>query len=523
MIRIFTSWFNHPDAERAAELALAVSLNARQYETWCICPEPNPRPGGTLWMPGPERPTFGELFRIANSLSKPGDVIVILNADISVGPSLSLAEERLGENECWALTRWNQDSKGRFKPGTQPDSQDTWVFRSPIRSVEAGFPPGVPGCDNRLAHELHAAGYTLANPNLHIATFHHHAEEKRNYSGRVQPPYRSVRVSLLPGAPTPKASPESETGPRIRHLLHVALITRESPQTALRNALAGIANSYSEVDWMKQRGRVADAVIEAIRPDTDLIFMQLQSPEPIDAHGARRIREATGARIVSWSGDVRTPLPRHFVENGKFWNLTLMSNMTDVDLLRAEGVNADYLQIGYDPDLYREGGPYNPDGPIVFMGNHYGKMFPLSEHRLEMCNRLLREFGPRFRLCGNNWNHVGKPINDPAKEAELYRGAAIAIQQSHFLRPRYYSDRMLRAMACGPLILTHAVPDLGLEFHAGEHLDVWTTFDEMVERIRHYLANPGEAARIAKAGAEHVAKHHTWDARMNDLLRLLPT
>jgi hypothetical protein len=521
MIRIFTSWFQHPDPERASEIEHAVALNASQFETWCVCPEANPRPQGTLWMPGPERPTFKELFQIANSLSKPGDILVVLNADISVGPSLALAGEKLADDEGWALTRWNMDSRGRYKPGTQADSQDTWVFLSPIREVDADFTMGVPGCDNRLAHELFKAGYKLSNPNQSVATFHHHRDEKRQYTGRVQPPYRSIRVSAIPGAPTPKAAPEDTPGPRFRHVLHVALITRESPQTALRNALKGVGSSYSEVDWMKHKGRVVDNVIEALQPDTDLVFMQLQSGEPINPAGAEKIRNFTGAKIVSWSGDVRSPLPGHFVDNGRFWDLTLMSNMTDVDLLRAEGVTADYLQIGYDPGIYYPTGPYNPNGPIVFMGNHYGKMFPLSQHRLEMCNRLLREFGPRFQLCGNNWNHVGKPCNDAMREAEIYRGAAIAIQQSHFLRPRYYSDRLLRAMACGPLVLTHAIPDLNLEFKAGEHLDVWTDLDSMVERIRHYLANPAEAARISRAGAEHAAKFHTWEARMNDLLKLL--
>lgn len=155
------------------------------------------------------------------------------------------------------------------------------------------------------------------------------------------------------------------------------------------------------------------------------------------------------------------------------------------------------------------------------MGNHYGKMFPLSGHRLEMCNRLLHEFRPRFQLWGNNWNRHGKPCQ-PSQEADVYRGAAIAIQQSHFLRPRYYSDRMLRAMACGPLVLTHAIPDLDMEFTAGKHLDVWATFDQMVEKIRYYLDNPEEADRIAEAGAAHVKRFHTWEARMGELLKLLP-
>lgn len=522
MIRLFTSWFVHSDPKRAAEIECAVSVNASQFETWCICPEPHPRPHGTLWYPGSERPTFHELFEVANTLSEPGDIAVILNADISVGPSLKLAEEHLGEEDAWALARWNKDSRDRYKPVAQPDSQDTWVFRAPIKPIpKADFPMGIPGCDNRLAHEIHHVGYKLSNPVQNVATFHHHDDEKRNYSGKVQPPYRSVRPSTIPGAPMPKTVPEGQPGPRFRNVVHVALITRESPQAALRGALQGLGESYTEVDWMKNKGRVADATIEALRDDTDLVFMQLQSPEPFNTDGARRLRDATKARIVSWSGDVRSPLPRHFVENGVFWDKTLMSNMTDVDLLRAEGVAADYLQIGYDPRLYYPVGPYKPDGPIVFMGNNYGKMFPLSGHRAEMVTVLRRAFGSRVQVYGTNWPGVGNPCH-PEKEADIYRGAAIAIQQSHFLRPRYYSDRMLRAMACGPLVLSHAIPDLGLEFKAGEHLDVWANFDQMVERIRFYLDNPDKAAQVAAAGAKHVAAFHTWDARMSDLIKLIP-
>jgi hypothetical protein len=47
------------------------------------------------------------------------------------------------------------------------DSQDAWIFRSPINQdvIEfSSFPLGAPRCDNRLAAILSRSGYQLANP-----------------------------------------------------------------------------------------------------------------------------------------------------------------------------------------------------------------------------------------------------------------------------------------------------------------------------------------------------------------------
>ena len=92
----------------------------------------------------PNRPTFTELFETGNTFSSVNDVIIISNSDIYFDKTIALANE-IGENECYALSRWNMVNGG-LVPFHHSDSQDTWIMRNPIKEVKVDFTLGVPGC-----------------------------------------------------------------------------------------------------------------------------------------------------------------------------------------------------------------------------------------------------------------------------------------------------------------------------------------------------------------------------------------
>ena len=78
------------------------------------------------------------------------------------------------------------------------DSQDTWIFRSPLpqlSSKELEFELGRSRCDNRLAASLLDAGLTVTSPSFAIPTHHlhhhHHGEKdeqqrRYGYTGQDQ-------------------------------------------------------------------------------------------------------------------------------------------------------------------------------------------------------------------------------------------------------------------------------------------------------------------------------------------------
>ena len=119
----------------------------------------------------------------------------------------------MSEKDCYCLTR-SEIVKGEIVPFEEahPDaqskakhSQDVWIIKGQARKVHGPFHIGVPGCDNRIAAELHQAGYKISNPSDEIICVHHHAEEERNYTmiNRIPPPYLWVvqgGEAELPGA-----------------------------------------------------------------------------------------------------------------------------------------------------------------------------------------------------------------------------------------------------------------------------------------------------------------------------------
>lgn len=249
----------------------------------------------------------------------------------------------------------------------------------------------------------------------------------------------------------------------------------------------------------------------------DLIWLQIQTPNILSPDTARYI--ASKAKVVNWTGDVRTPLPQWFIDIGKHIHLTLFTNMHDVNQCRMRGVKADYLQIGFPPKIFKPEGLKRPEADIIFMGNNVGS-FPLSGLRKQMVERLTIKYGNKFRAYGINWRGYGSE-NNQEEEAKIYRGCKIAINLSHFDYSRYSSDRIFRIMGAGAFCLSHNYRDIGQEFETGKHLDTWNDLNDLTNKIDHWLANPIQREIIAAEGCEHVHKNHNWNNRIEQLMKMI--
>jgi hypothetical protein len=141
-----------------------------------------------------QRPTYSDFFQIMQENGKLGDVLILANSDISFTGSLRRCV-MMGQSDCYALSRWDLTGSD-LHPFHRADSQDTWIFRSPLKDISpAEFTMGKPGCDNKIAWILKESGYHVTNPCKSIITVHHHQSNLRRYkySERIQPPYFLVK------------------------------------------------------------------------------------------------------------------------------------------------------------------------------------------------------------------------------------------------------------------------------------------------------------------------------------------
>lgn len=304
----------------------------------------------------------------------------------------------------------------------------------------------------------------------------------------------------------------------------IGIYNNSEPNTMMRAAIREIATGgYEEISHTDYRDKIVlNRQVQSIarKQLPNLVFMQLQAPN-ILSEDTINLLKRTGATVVQWTGDARQPTPNHYFEVGKKIDLSFFGNTEDVEAMQKAGVKADFLNISVDHTIYQ---PKNKSPKVVFMGNNYNGMFPLSEFRLAMCRFLKKEYGNDFQVYGSGYPNDLKAIDlmyKQEKEAEAYRNCKIAINCSHFDLGKYTSDRLFRILFSGAFCLTKEFPQMDEYLKEGKIFDSFTNFTELKEKIDYYLANEEERAEIAQKGHNYAIEHEKWSDRMKEMLKLI--
>ena len=304
-------------------------------------------------------------------------------------------------------------------------------------------------------------------------------------------------------------------------ILHVAMGMPEFDRAM--SAAGHTVHRVAWREWMKGpnphtvRRLGAEIIRRAKSFDPHIVFCQLQTPGVMEADTIAALREQ-GAVVMNWTGDVRDELG-WYADIGHAFNVSLFTNGTDIDGMRALGLPADHLQIGYDERIYRQSDTPQKRHGVVFLGNNYRGRFPESDQRAALVARLKQTFRNRFTLYGNGWGH-GTVVSTPTVEVNAYQRAVVAVNWDHYIRPLFASDRILRAQACGCPVVSQRY--IGIEAdhpHAAGADDI----DHAVELVALRLETPTISEEVGRMAAEHTLARHTWHSRVADIERLYET
>lgn len=80
--------------------------------------------------------------------------------------------------------------------------------------------------------------------------------------------------------------------------------------------------------------------------------------------------------------------------------------------------------------------------------------------------------------------------------------------------------RIFDLLACEGFVLCNYQSDLLNEFLPGEELDIYSSIEELEEKIRYYLSHTDVCREIAHNGYEKVSKRHTYPLRLEQMYRL---
>lgn len=305
---------------------------------------------------------------------------------------------------------------------------------------------------------------------------------------------------------------------------------RQRGQIEAFRKIFGKPNTF-EFDFMDLWRRNVDPnepLIEAaIEHEPDWIWLQVQGSNIIQPWALHEIRKRVPHCFIShWMGDCRPTIAPDLAEICRMTHATLISSVGQMQLYRDTGApRVEYVQIGLDPEDIGDGPLWEPPfrvPDVVFCGGHYGHVREFAEgtgDRLSAIRRLAAK-GFDVGVVGQGW-----PSDIPVvgtchvkQQHYIYKRAKIALSINHFNNiDRYYSDRLLIAMASGTAVLVRRFPGFEQEF-ASVACPPWSDNDELTRLAHELLSDDAFRKRIGTRGRERVLKDHTWEARIRALV-----
>lgn len=206
----------------------------------------------------------------------------------------------------------------------------------------------------------------------------------------------------------------------------------------------------------------------------DLVFMQLQDSGVIAAGAIDEARLASPATVFAhWTGDYRPQVSAYLASICSATDITFASSVGQLPAFVDAGAReATYLQIGLDWDEDVLGLPaWTPPftvPDIVFCGSHYANSpWPIgTAQRLEAI-RTLQGAGFDIGVVGTGWPSDIRVVGTctAKQQHHVYTRAKVVLSVSHANDvDRYFSDRLLIAMASGTPVVSFEFPGMDDEF-----------------------------------------------------------
>lgn len=309
------------------------------------------------------------------------------------------------------------------------------------------------------------------------------------------------------------------------NLLRIVIDGEERPKYCITKAFEKHFESVDTIWWERYRDslpQLNESVIQHLDSGMyDAVFMQIQqhgiiSPETLAPF-------ADKLPIFNWTGDVRENIDNYLSIKDSV--ITLFSNTTDVEKMIQSGGRADFLQVGYDWNYYHELNKHRLN-TITFIGNHYHYHdFHNKDYRNDVVKELFTHFPENTKVYGTGWSHLPafriRPTSSKIEEADVYNQSLLALNMPHFNYDNYYSDRLLRAMACGCCVLSQYYEGYEKEFTDKENIVIWRNIDELKEQVYYYIRNREEALQIGKNAAKYVLENCNWEKRVEEFISLI--
>ena len=137
------------------------------------------------------------------------------------------------------------------------------------------------------------------------------------------------------------------------------------------------------------------------------------------------------------------------------------------------------------------------------------------------CMEAILPFGPvvagdehwRTLLGGASWTYAG-PLHYYSDLPDFYRSTGINFNTTSMQMKGALNQRVFDVPASGGFLLTDYREQIDAAFEVGREVVCYYGVEEIVDLVRHYLANPAARKKIAARAREHIEKEHSYAHRI---------
>ncbi len=303
-----------------------------------------------------------------------------------------------------------------------------------------------------------------------------------------------------------------------------------------RSALEGMGNDLVAFDFAaRQRAVGREAMnaelVAAAYGSFDLVFFFMLGEE-IDPAAIARIT-ASGVPTLNWFADDHWRFDGFTRDYAPALSWSVTTDHESVPKYHEIGVdNVVLSQWACNRFAYDRGGADDElRYDVTFVGQPHGDRREVIDH--------VRSAGFDVHCWGNGWDG-GRLDHDGM--VGVFRSSRINLNLSNSFVPKPSLRMRLGAVArgqkidrsprrsqikgrtfevpgTGGFLLTERVPHLEEYFDIGTEIAAYSTTEELIEQIGHWLARPEKRAGVAAAGYTRVRAEHTYDHRFGEIFR----
>lgn len=187
----------------------------------------------------------------------------------------------------------------------------------------------------------------------------------------------------------------------------------------------------------------------------------------------------------------------------RYFDLSLTTSKSALIKYAVDGGKAMYKPYAANPDVYRKLG-LEKKYDVAFVGAHYGTRPYYIDY--------LRQNGIQVHTKGQGWDD-GEATPDEMIEifnqAKIVLGfAGVGISDDIFI----LKGRDFEVPLTGTLYMTQRHEELNEYFNLGEDIETYATKEELLDKVRYYLAHDSERQKIAEQGYEKCQRLYTAKA-----------